>query len=297
MKNTNWLVTDGIAEITDKIIKYPVQKDDKGYDKYLIVNSDIVFENGEVEFVVTLKDKKSRCQLILSSDVGNSDLNVGLNVNNHLYGIIKWDFIQKVWENINGTGDPESIIPNQAYQIKITVIASEINLYVNGILVVRGYQNVRKSQLKIALQGSEEIIISDFKVKNVEPKAFVVMQFSDNYNQLYEEVIKPVCKEFGVICERADEFYTTNMIIDDIVKSIRESSLIIADITPDNPNVFYELGYAHAINKPTILLSDKKREKLPFDVSSFRTLFYDNTIAGKTQVEKRLKGYLEKIFE
>ncbi|HNU88170.1 MAG TPA: hypothetical protein PKJ94_07765, partial [Ferruginibacter sp.] len=82
----------------------------------------------------------------------------------------------------------------------------------------------------------------------------------------------------------------------DIIKSIKESSLIIADITPDNPNVFYEVGYSHAIDKPTILLCDKKRSKLPFDLTSFRTLFYENSIAGKTQVEQRLRKYLDNLF-
>ena len=96
--------------------------------------------------------------------------------------------------------------------------------------------------------------------------------------------------------ERADEFYTATPIIKDIVKSIKEASVIIAEITPDNPNVFYEVGYAHAINKPTILLSDKTRGKLPFDISGFRTLFYENSIAGKSAVEKNLKKFLENIF-
>jgi nucleoside 2-deoxyribosyltransferase len=58
--------------------------------------------------------------------------------------------------------------------------------------------------------------------------------------------------------------------------------------------VFYEVGYAHGIGKPTILLSDRKRdEKLPFDIAGFRTLFYDNTISGKGVVEERLKKHLD----
>ena len=59
-------------------------------------------------------------------------------------------------------------------------------------------------------------------------------------------------------------------------------------LRPTTPNVFYEVGYAHGIKKATILLSDRTREKLPFDVSGFRTLFYDNTIGGKSDVEARL---------
>ena len=78
--------------------------------------------------------------------------------------------------------------------------------------------------------------------------------------------------------------------------SIQNSAVIIADITPDNPNVFYEIGYAHALKKPTILLCDKAlRDRLPFDVSGFRTIFYDNSIGGKRRVEEKLEVYLQNI--
>ena len=83
--------------------------------------------------------------------------------------------------------------------------------------------------------------------------------------------------------------------MEDVTRSIRSAALIIADVTPDNANVFYEVGFAHAIGKPTILLSDRKRERLPFDISGFRTLFYDNTIGGKGAVEVRLKQHLDAL--
>jgi nucleoside 2-deoxyribosyltransferase len=64
----------------------------------------------------------------------------------------------------------------------------------------------------------------------------------------------------------------------------------------DNPNVFYELGYAHALNKPTILLADiNKRDRLPFDISGYRTVFYENSIGGKKEIEKKLRKYIENI--
>ena len=87
----------------------------------------------------------------------------------------------------------------------------------------------------------------------------------------------------------------TGTMIEDIVKAIRGASVVIADITPDNPSVFYEVGYSHALAKPTILLSDRKRGKLPFDVSGFRTLFYDNTIGGKSAVEAALQRHLQAL--
>ena len=56
-----------------------------------------------------------------------------------------------------------------------------------------------------------------------------------------------------------------------------------------------EVGFAHGIKKPTILLSDRARDKLPFDISAIRTIFYDNTIRGKKNVDERLRKHLEAI--
>jgi hypothetical protein len=244
---------------------------------------------------VTLNDKFGLCQVLLGTDTG-VDLNIGINTNDRLFGIVKLDRPSSKWELLSGSGSPDNMEIGKEYDIKITVQGSIIRLFVNEIQVALSIQKVRQSQLQIAFSSIKEIIVKDFDVVKEKPKAFVVMQFSDEYNELYGEVIKPVCEEFGLECERADDYYTTNMIIEDIVSSITSASVIIAEITPDNPNVFYEVGYSHAINKPTILLCDKKRSKLPFDLSSFRTLFYDNTIAGKTQVEKKLRKYLQTIF-
>jgi nucleoside 2-deoxyribosyltransferase len=85
--------------------------------------------------------------------------------------------------------------------------------------------------------------------------------------------------------------------LQDIVRSIKESDVIIADITPVNANVFYELGYAHAMNKPTILLANRKIEKLPFDVSGYRVIFYDDTIRGRRDIEESLEKHLENVIK
>lgn len=91
---------------------------------------------------------------------------------------------------------------------------------------------------------------------------------------------------------RADEFHHSGLIIRDITRSIAQASLVIADITPNNPNVYYELGFAHGAGTETILLSERKRAALPFDVSGFRTLFYEDSIGGKRQVEEGLRSHL-----
>jgi hypothetical protein len=141
------------------------------------------------------------------------------------------------------------------------------------------------------------IKISDFKVSTSPGQAFVVMQFSTPFTEIYEEVIKSVCSEFGIKPHRGDETYGPGLIIADVVREIRNSEFVIAEITPANPNVYYEIGYAHAINKPTILLADANLEKLPFDVSGFRTLFYENSIVGKRKFEEGLRKHIAAIFQ
>lgn len=120
------------------------------------------------------------------------------------------------------------------------------------------------------------------------------MQFTAPYNELFSDVIVPICEELGLSAVRADETYGPGLIIADIAREIIEAKVIIAEITPANPNVYYELGYAHALNKPTILIAEKPTQ-LPFDVSPFRVLFYENSIGGKKKIEAGLRKHLEAI--
>jgi len=83
-------------------------------------------------------------------------------------------------------------------------------------------------------------------------------------------------------------------IINDIERQVVEAKAIIAEISPNNPNVYWEVGYAHALKKPTVLIADKDT-RLPFDVSSFRVLFYENTIGGKKRIEEGITRHLTAI--
>lgn len=298
MKITNWLTVSGSAEISDGVIKYFPLKFKNQLKKEeisaAIVKSNTEFESGELSFKVILNEKNAVCQVVLNYDSG-SIIVVGLNVGSGLFGIAKFDQKNQL-DTLADTGLKDTVKLGQPYEIKVTIVGSEINLYVDKILVATAFERVSKSQLTLNFHSNEEITVFDIELNSKKPKAFVVMQFTPEFNDLYTEVIKPIVENYNLTCERADETHTTNPILQDIIQSIKESSVIIADITPNNPNVFYEVGYSHAINKPTILLCDRKRDRLPFDISGFRTLFYDNTIAGKTAVENSLKKYLDAFF-
>jgi nucleoside 2-deoxyribosyltransferase len=85
------------------------------------------------------------------------------------------------------------------------------------------------------------------------------------------------------------------VIVKDITDQVQHIQVIIADISTNNVNVFFEVGYAFAKNKPVILLAKKPETPLPFDVSSFRVLFYEDSITGKPRVEEGLRNYLKAI--
>ena len=122
------------------------------------------------------------------------------------------------------------------------------------------------------------------------------MQYGEPFDSLYSDVIKPVSREMGLDAYRADDVHKPGIILKDIVTSIVEAEIVVAEITPANPNVFYELGYAHAIEKTTILLAERG-STLPFDIKSYRVILYDNTIKGKRHVEESLRKHLSNILK
>ncbi len=291
-----WVAIQGTATIDATQIQYtPVEISDgpeKGQIRYAMLKSDRYFQAGTIECEVKLTGKDNRCQLVLNHGL-EKELFIGFNFGSNAYGMAI--FRAGTWESIATAGLGDTPRMNDWIKLSIVVSGSAISLFVDGVKVLSGQAVLQKSQLAVLLHGTTNIMLRNIVVHDRRPKAFVVMQFTEEFDELYSEVIKPTCERFGYESIRGDDIYNNGLIIKDITTSLQEASVIIADITPDNPNVYYEVGYAHAINKPTILLCERTREKLPFDVSGFRTLFYDNSIGGKSQIEDRLSKHLESI--
>jgi hypothetical protein len=192
------------------------------------------------------------------------------------------------------------LLAEKKFDLNVNLRGSQVRLSVNEVDVLATTLpfSIPPSQTGIScVDGQHTITISNFTVEVTPGRAFVVMQFSSPFNEIFDEVIKNVCREFGIDAHRADEAYGPGLIIADVTKDITHSDFVIAEITPANPNVYYEIGYAHAMNKPTILLADSKVEKLPFDISGFRTLFYENSITGKRKFEEGLRNHISAILE
>lgn len=108
---------------------------------------------------------------------------------------------------------------------------------------------------------------------------FVLMPFEEPFNSYYEDILKPAIREAGLEPKRADEIYGVRPIIDDIFSGIRGAAVLVADVTGKNPNVNYELGIAHALEKPVVIISQSVAD-IPFDYRQIRTVLY-NTKGSK----------------
>ena len=89
------------------------------------------------------------------------------------------------------------------------------------------------------------------------------MPFDKEFEGVYLGFIKPVLTDAGFAVDRADDIESQQNILRDIIEKIDQSNLVIADLTGDNPNVFYELGLAHALRKPVILITQRVAD-VPF---------------------------------
>lgn len=108
------------------------------------------------------------------------------------------------------------------------------------------------------------------KMEN-KPRVFVIMPFNDNFLALYDKLKKDFEGEF--VFTNAGDLDNQQNVLQDIVEGIYQADVVIADLTGLNPNVFYELGLAHAMNKKVIIITQDLGE-LPFDIKSYRANEY-----------------------
>lgn len=122
-------------------------------------------------------------------------------------------------------------------------------------------------------QENISILWTEKKEVNVEekPVVFVITPFGEDFLSLYDELSKRFESKYKFT--NAGDLDNQQNIMEDIVKGINIADIVIADLTGLNPNVFYELGLAHAMNKKVIIITQELSE-LPFDIKSYRANEY-----------------------
>jgi hypothetical protein len=124
---------------------------------------------------------------------------------------------------------------------------------------------------------------------------FVVMPFGAPFDERYHSVFAPAIVDAGLSPVRADSLFRPAPIVEDIWRLVRRAVAIVADLTGANPNVFYELGLAHAARKAAVLLADKI-ESVPFDLRATRVLVYRTEEADwEAKLRKSLTAALSEV--
>jgi hypothetical protein len=111
-------------------------------------------------------------------------------------------------------------------------------------------------------------------VQETEATIFAAMPFAPEYDDVFYVAMSSAAQAVNAKCYRVDKEHFTGEIVPHIKESIEKSIAVIGDISEAKPNVMYEVGYAHALRKPTVHISSTPLVELPFDVSGWNTIPY-----------------------
>jgi nucleoside 2-deoxyribosyltransferase len=105
-------------------------------------------------------------------------------------------------------------------------------------------------------------------------ECFVIQPFdNDKFDKRYVDTFEPAIKNAGLEPYRVDKDLAVNDLVEGIKDGIDRASAVLADLTTDNPNVWYELGHAIARGKPFCLIcSDERQGKYPFDIGHLKVV-------------------------
>ncbi|MCK4817411.1 hypothetical protein KA005_16695 [bacterium] len=129
----------------------------------------------------------------------------------------------------------------------------------------------------------------EISIQAKEPFCFVIMPFREKEfeQSIYFDVIKPFIEEqFKIACYRVDEDSRPDRIDNKIYSYILRAAFIVSEVTTRNPNVLYELGLAHMLEKDCIILTQTPNSEVPFDINRISAEPYEN--------QDQLRAYLGK---
>jgi len=203
------------------------------------------------------------------------------------------------FELLASAGLLSNIDPEVEHELAVTLEGQSLSMRVDGVNVLSMLlrQPINGEGMGLEAWGDAAVVFEETYFEARSPRVFVMMPFAEPFDALYRDVIKPVAEDeldFEVV--RVDEIQAPGLVIDDVQRQIAASNVVVAEISTRNPNVFYELGYAHALRKPAVILVRREdRNDVPFDLRGYRAIYYDDSIGGKKAVEQNLRSYLQAV--
>lgn len=128
----------------------------------------------------------------------------------------------------------------------------------------------------------------------IEDQIFTVMAFEDpELDSNYTTVVGPAAKHFGFTAIRVDELQDSNSISADVLRLIHNSPVVLCEISLARPNVYFETGYARALNKE-IIITYKRGSQVHFDIRDWRAIEWATAAELKDKLERRLEAIRER---
>lgn len=134
------------------------------------------------------------------------------------------------------------------------------------------------------------------------PRCFVVQPFEERFTKRFNETYKPAIEKCGLEAYRVDYDPSVMVPIEAIEEGIRDSAIVLADITLDNPNVWYELGFAFALRRPVVMICSEERTspRYPFDIQHRTVSKYQVQSAGdfkalESTISTRMTAILRRV--
>jgi hypothetical protein len=138
--------------------------------------------------------------------------------------------------------------------------------------------------------GRPQILTADHQID-----VFVLMPFKTKLETIYSRHLKKMAQELGLRIQRADEIFSPKPFMEKVWNGICATQLIIADCTEKNPNVFYEIGMAHAVGKKVVLITRSDKD-IPSDIKHFDYIHYNYDPEGVETLIERLREFLKSTF-
>lgn len=156
-------------------------------------------------------------------------------------------------------------------------------------------EELYKEAVILIKSGEYEELRNRIEKEKREKYSFFICPFDDKeIDHNYEYVIKPMVEKHQYKIQRADEISHTNLITTEILNAISRSDFIVADLTHEKPNCYYEIGFAHSLGRPVIILA-KEGTNRHFDISGYRWNYWKDYKDLKTKLEKELDELLKRI--
>jgi predicted Rossmann-fold nucleotide-binding protein len=134
--------------------------------------------------------------------------------------------------------------------------------------------------------------VANYLIGRLKPTCMIIMPFRKAYDKLYDVAIEPAVDEEDFLPVRTDRLNATGDIIEMIHKGLATCDCAVAILTELRPNVMYELGRAHAFQKPVLILMESKTTPLPFDVDKHSVIFYKDV---DEQLKEKIKTTLQQV--